>query len=184
MNVFDIICLILLTYAGWKAFRKGFIIEIFGILALFAGIYGGIYFSDGVARWLSENVKMKDEWLPAAAFTATFLIVLIAVYFLGRMITKLLDIASLSLVNKIAGAFFGVLKWALIISVALMLFHPLNEQVELISKETKESSLLYQPIHDLSSTVIPALKESDFYKYLQEQEWITKELTKSADGFI
>lgn len=184
MNVFDIICLILLAYAGWKAFRKGFVIEIFGILALFAGIYGGIHFSDGVAEWLSNSVKMKEEWLPAVAFTVTFLLVLVSVYFLGRMVTKLLDIASLSIFNKIAGAFFGILKYALIMSVILMLIHPLNEQLNFISDETKESSLLYQPLHDLSSTVIPAIKESDFYAYLEQQEWVPKELPFQLDEAI
>lgn len=182
MNVFDIICLVVLAFAGWKAFQKGFVIEIFGILALFAGIYGGIHFSDGMAKWLNQQVEIKEEWLPAAAFTLTFLIVLIAVYFLGRMITKLLDLAALSMLNKVAGACFGLLKSALIISVVLMLIHPLNETLNFISKETKENSLLYQPLHNLSGTVIPAIKESDFYEYLQGKDWIPKEMPFNTDA--
>lgn len=184
MNLFDIICLIILGFAAWKGFQKGFIVEVFGILALFAGIYGGIHFSDGVANWLQKSVDIKEEWLPAASFTITFIGVLVGIHFLAKAVTKLLNIAQLSIINKIAGALFGLLKAAMILSIILMLIHPLNEQIRLLSDDVKEESLFYHPIHDLSSTIVPAVKDSDFYHYLEKQGWVPKELPFNLDEII
>ena len=57
--------------------------------------------------------------------------------------------ASLGLFNKFLGALFGVLKWVILMSVALFFLGKLNNWVTIIDPEMMESSVLYQPITEL-----------------------------------
>ena len=166
MNVLDIIIAIPLLWAAYKGFKKGFIIEIFGLLALFAGIYGGIHLSDGVAEWLDQQFQINEKYLPAVSFAVTFLGVVILVFWLGKVIEKFIDLVAMKPINKIAGAVFSMLKYALIMSIVLGFLLPINQNLDLVKKETIRESLLTEPLHDFALVVIPAVKDSDFYKSL------------------
>jgi membrane protein required for colicin V production len=68
---------------------------------------------------------------------------------LARALTKIISKASLGLFNKFLGAFFGVLKWAILMSVALFFLRKLNTWVTIIDTEMMENSVLYEPITEL-----------------------------------
>ncbi len=176
MNYVDIVLFLLLAYGAWRGFKKGLIISIFSALALFAGLYGGIHFSDYAAQLLKNTFNLSAEWLPFASFALTFLAILVAVYLLGKAITKALKLVMLGTLNKIAGGIFGVLKMALIVSVSLLILHPLNTKLKVVNTETCEGSLLYHPMYKFSSTLIPAILSSDFYNYIENMEWVPEAL--------
>ena len=81
MNYLDFILLVPVVIGAWKGFKKGFIIEVFTLLALFAGIYGAIHFTDYIAEILKENLSVESEYMPIIAFLVTFLLVGAMVYF-------------------------------------------------------------------------------------------------------
>jgi membrane protein required for colicin V production len=78
-----------------------------------------------------------------------FIIIVYAISVLARALTKIISKASLGLFNKFLGAFFGVLKWAILISVALFFLGKLNTWVTIIDTEMMENSILYEPITEL-----------------------------------
>ncbi|MGB0422908.1 MAG: CvpA family protein [Flavobacteriales bacterium] len=166
MNAIDLILIIPLAWAAYKGFKKGFIIEIFSLLALFAGVYGGIHFSDGVANWLDQTIQIKEKYLPVVSFAVTFIGVVVLVFYLGKLIEKAINMAAMKPLNKLAGALFSVLKYGLIMSVILGFLLPINKNLDLIKQSTINESVLAKPIEGLATTVIPAVKESDFYKAL------------------
>ena len=163
MNYLDILLLIPIIIGGWRGFKKGFVIEIFTLLALLVGIYAGIHFSDFMATILLENVGIESEYLPAIAFTITFLLVGAMVYFAGKLVEKGLKIVALGMVNKIAGLFFGVVKMVFILSAVLVIFESYDEKGKFIPADLKTTSLLYGPIKQTSLTAIPALKYSNLF---------------------
>lgn len=166
MNWIDIVIGVPLIWAAYQGFKKGFVLEIFSLLALFAGIYGAVYFSDFTADWLKRNFELKDKYLSALSFTITFIGVIILVHFIGKAIEKVVNLAAMKLVNKLAGLLFSILKVGLIMSVVLNLLLPMNREAKLISSDVLNSSLLLSPVQAFAPTVIPAVKESDFYKSL------------------
>ncbi|NOQ72726.1 MAG: CvpA family protein [Crocinitomix sp.] len=159
----DILLLIPIIIGAWRGFKKGFVIEIFTLLALLVGIYAGIHFSDYMATILRDSVGIESEYLPAIAFTITFLLVGAMVYFLGKLIEKGLKIVALGMVNKIAGLFFGVVKMVFFLSAALVILESYDEKGKFIPANLKTDSLLYEPIKKTSLTAIPALKYSDLF---------------------
>ena len=61
--------------------------------------------------------------------------------------------------NRILGGFFGVLKTALILSVALNFFLKLNTGNTIARKETLDRSALFYPLLEMSDLIFPVLEE-------------------------
>ncbi len=163
MNFIDILFLIPIGYAVYKGFKNGFIIEVCTLLALLVGIYAGIHFSDGTANLLKTSWNIHSEYLPVIAFTITFLGVGALVFFGGKMLEKVVDIANLTPLNKFLGILFALIKIFYLLSVFIVLLESYDEKGDFIKEETKQDSLLYEPVKNLSLTTIPRIKESTIF---------------------
>jgi membrane protein required for colicin V production len=163
MNFIDILLLIPLIFAAWKGFQKGLIIEVFTLMAFFVGIYAGINFSDSAAEWLKEKFDLSSDYLPIAAFTVTFLVIGALVFFAGKAIEQVVKITALSPVNKMGGLLFGTVKMILILSVFLSVLESYSEKNNLISKATKEASILYKPVQTIGLYTVPGLRTSTIF---------------------
>lgn len=160
MNYIDIILGIFLLFAIWKGFRKGLIIEIFTLLALLVGIYAGINFSDWTSQKLTKNFDISGNYLPVIAFTITFLAVGAMVYFAGKALEKIVEVAHLSLVNRLLGILFSLIKTLYFLSIIIILIETYDERNKFVPKSLKQESLLYYPIQKIATTTIPKVKES------------------------
>lgn len=163
MNFIDVLFLIPIAYFSYKGFKNGLIIEVFTLLAFLVGIYAGINFSDGTASLLRNNWGFTSEYLPTIAFTITVLVVGAMVYFGGKFLEKIVDITGLSIANKMGGVALGFLKSLYLLSVLAVLMESYDEKNDFISEETKEQSLLYEPVKELSIQTIPHMKESSIF---------------------
>ena len=163
MNYIDILLLIPIIYAAWKGFKHGLIIEIFTLLALFVGIYVGIHFSDFTAKYLRESLGFESKYLPIIAFTLTFLGVGAMVYFLGKTIEKIIKITQLTPLNKFAGVFFSVVKYLYLLSTVLVILESYDQRIGFFPLKTKNESLLYKPVLQVSKVTIPGMQESSIF---------------------
>jgi len=163
MNFIDILLIIPLGYAAWQGFKKGFIIELFTLLALLVGIYAGIHFSDWTAQVIRENVEVEGKYLPVIAFSLTFLAVGAIVYFAGKMLEQMIKVVNLSPVNKILGIIFALIKMLYTLSIGIILLETYDERGEFFPEDIKSESLLYQPVKVIASATIPAIEESTIW---------------------
>jgi membrane protein required for colicin V production len=163
MNWLDILILIILAAAAWKGFRRGFVIEMASLLGLVLGIWAGIHLSERVIDALGLEVKGA-----AAAFLITFGLVLALVVLLGHLLTKAIDLASLSIPNKLAGIAFGVLRSAFTLSIALNLLHGWSTG-KFPPDELREQSRLQAPLMVLAPFVIPKLNETKWMEELKDE---------------
>lgn len=160
MNLLDIVFLILLGLSGWNGFKKGFVIEIFGFIALFAGLYAGILFSDWLSRIIIEDFGSDSKYVPIISFAIIFIAVGAMVYYVGKLVERLIKVVRLTPLNKAAGLFFGALKMAFYLGAGLILLESYDERSDILSEETKAGSLLYHPMKDMTRACIPAFDES------------------------
>jgi len=161
MAFLDIILGILLLIGLWKGLKNGLFVELASLVALIAGIYGAIHFSYIAGDYLSEKTDWNQQYLNLAAFAITFIIIVIAVHMAGKLLTKIASFAMLGLVNKLAGAVFGVLKVAVIVGALLVFFDRVNKSMGFISEESKNESVLYAPVKKIGAFVFNAvLKEN------------------------
>ncbi|MDE5638199.1 MAG: CvpA family protein, partial [Odoribacter sp.] len=79
------------------------------------------------------------------ALAVTFLVVVMLICVLGKVLTKIVDMVSLGLVNKLLGTCLGIAKYFIILCVILLIVDVLDERFHFISEETKKNSLLFHP---------------------------------------
>ncbi|MGK0457417.1 MAG: membrane protein required for colicin V production [Polaribacter sp.] len=157
MNIFDIIIAALLIFGFVRGVMKGLFVEVASLVALIAGVYGAIHFSYFIGDILNEYVSWSEEYVSLTAFAGTFIVIIIVIAFLGKILTKLADFASLGVINKILGGVFGALKIGLILSVVFIFFGKINDTIPFIKKKTLEESILYKPVKKVAPTIFPSI---------------------------
>ena len=183
MNFIDLLILVPLLLAAWKGFKRGFIIEIFIVLALLVGIYCGIHFSDYTSDLIKEKLNVSSIYLPLISFALTFTVIAVGIYFIGKMLEKVIKIAQLSLLNKLGGVFFSVVKTLYFMSTLFLLIASVQEKTEIIPTATLNESLLYTPVSKLSLATIPYLKESKLFitENLKSTSYTEKEVIRAKE---
>ncbi len=162
MNVIDIIILVILLFAAVRGFLKGLFDAVASLVAIVAGVFCAIHFSYYAENFLTSSVlEWSEQTNRIVAFAVTFLGVVLAVVFVGKILTKLADITALGLLNKILGAIFGVLKWAVLLSIIIMLFDKFNKTIPFVDKEMLETSVFYDPIKSIVPTLFPAILDDE-----------------------
>ena len=151
---------------------KGFFVEIASLIALVAGVYGAIHFSNYAATFIEKHSEWEEKTVHVVAFAVTFLIIVLVIALAGKALTKLADFAALGIVNKILGALFGAIKVALILSVILNVFDNMNRAIPLTDEKSIEDSMLYNPVKSLVPMIFPPIME---FKKEQEEELQTPE---------
>lgn len=168
MSFLDIVIGILLVWGLYKGLKNGLFVEIASLIALIAGIYGAIHFSYLAGYYLNEKVNWSETYVKVAAFLITFFLIVVAIHFAGRFLTKIADFAMLGLLNKIAGGIFGALKTAIILGALLIFFERLTSSFNFVDEETKKSSIFYEPVKEIGALVFSlVLEEKEASKELE-----------------
>ena len=170
MNIMDIVLIIPLLYGAWRAFRKGFIMALFTILALLIGLYAAFQFSDKFTRFISTQTNSMPEYLPAFSFLILFLLVGACIYFGGKALEQVIKIAQLSLVNKLLGAALGLIKWTYFIGGVLVFIDSVDLKEQFLTKELKTNSFVYQLTNGLISNSIPGAADTELYNQIKAAE--------------
>ena len=158
MNYIDLILGIILIIAAFQGFRQGFIVELASLAALVLGIWGAIRFSDWTADFITDITGYHSEYLSTIAFVVTFIAIVILVHILGKVLDTTVKAVALGFLNRLAGIIFGVLKTAVILSILLLLFEPIDENVHLLATRQKAESKIYEPMKQLVPTLFPFIK--------------------------
>lgn len=162
MNYIDIILGILLILGAINGFRKGLVVELASLAALILGIWGAIEFSYITTDFLIENFDFQTKYLNIISFAITFIVIVILVHVIASVINKVVEAAMLGFINRLAGLVFGLLKSALILSIVLVVFDKIDEDVNLLSDSKKNDSRLYEPIRSFAPSIFPFI---DFWNF-------------------
>ncbi len=155
MSVVDIVLGALILFGLIRGFMKGLFVEVASLIALVAGVYGAIHFSNFAAEFLQTKTDWNEKTINVTAFAITFIIIVLAIGIAGKALTKLANFAALGIINKLAGGAFGALKFALILSVILNIFDKFNNTITFLDADTKQESALYEPVKSLLPLIFP-----------------------------
>jgi len=126
MNLLDAFVAIWLCLGLIKGYRNGFFVELASLISIMLGIYVAIRFSFITKSYLEKEVSCDSKTLQVAAFALTFIIVIIVVSCLAKAFTSIANFASLGFLNNFLGAFIGLLRTILVVSILLNLFQKIN----------------------------------------------------------
>lgn len=161
MAIIDVFIILPIIWGGFMGFKKGLIIEVCSLIALGAGVYLGLKFSDLVSGWINSAMTVPSPYVNLVAFSIVFIAVILLVFFFAKILERGINLALLSPINKILGIVFGALKFALLTGVLLLVMEGYSEQSNKFIHDQKEDSLLYKPFTTLAKEVIPAFYGSE-----------------------
>ncbi|TGD58529.1 CvpA family protein [Flavobacterium humi] len=159
MEFIDFVLGTLLAFGCYKGLKNGLFVELASLVSFIAGIYFAIKFSYIASDFLAKNVHWSPKTVQVTAFILTLLLVVIAIHLLAKVFTGIASFAFLGWANALAGSFFGLLKTALFIGIMLSLFQKVNVNNMILSKETQENAILFNPCIKTSEFLLPVLTD-------------------------
>lgn len=166
MNYLDIIFVIPLLWGLYKGVTRGLVVEAATLAAFFLAVWVAVHFCDWLSGIFHEKFGSTTEYLPLIAFAVLFLGVLVLVFFVAKLAERTVKAGGLSVINKLLGGLFGILKFSLILSLVIFIFEAVEKSYPMIRSDTKSGSLLYDPIAKVAPAVIPGLKGAEITKYI------------------
>jgi len=159
MNYLDFIIAVPLIWGAYKGFQRGIIFEIAMIIGLVLGLYLAFKTSSLFEGLVGKYLDASGKTLHYMSFFIVFIAVILIMVLLAKLLEGLLKIGNLNVFNKVFGALFGILKFAIVVSVIFSVFRPVDAHLGLLSAKTKSSSYLYQPVVHVTKYLFPALKD-------------------------
>src|ERR1035437_9168244 len=142
MNLVDIVLVVLIVGAAINGFVKGFFVELASILSLILGIWAAVKFSGFVQEWLSKYLTWSHDSMRLASFILIFVFVVILVHLIATLTEKFVKAIALSIFSRLAGAIFGAIKAAFIISLLMIVISKIEDfTVTIIRSEEHTSEL-------------------------------------------
>lgn len=163
MNKADLVIALILAVGTFAGYRRGFLLELFFLLAVILGVFIGFKMMGEGVDYLAREFNADKTMLPYISFAVIFLIVMVVVSLIGRMIKDSVDKTFLGRMDALAGAALGLVKFAFGVSVMIWLI----EAFEISLPEGwKEESTLYP----MAARVAPTLSEyfGEFLPFFKE----------------
>ena len=162
MTWFDIVVLAICGVSCVRGYMTGFVMQ----LASLVGVVLGAIFAGTMAEKIYPHLDalLHDTVNVAGplSYVVGFIVILIAVYLIGRLVDSLMTVTLLSTANKIAGAAFCLGKWILLISILLNLMVGFDINKKIVKAEIREKSKSYPILIVIAQIVIPYLRFEEF----------------------
>ena len=128
MKIIDIILILILLFGAYRGYQKGLLLEILTFLALIIAIISAFHLLHSGVKWLSDYFS-ETKLLPYISFILIFLLVFTGIFFLSKVLKRIIDYTLLGSFDKYAGALLGTCQIAFAVSMVLWLSH--NAHIDL-----------------------------------------------------
>lgn len=159
----DIVLLALLTWYGFKGYRKGIVQVLFSTIAMIAATLGALKLSGKLSGYFFQKDSDISPWLPVLSFILVFAAILFLVYLISKTVDSSLKKVRLGWLNRLAGMALYILIISFVFSTVLWI----GDKVNLIKPETKAASVTYPLIAPIApigfeffGTILPFVKSS------------------------
>ena len=180
MGSLDLFLAGVLGIGVWRGMRTGALRQLVGTAGWVVAFIVGTALMTPIGLVVSESLGTSERTAPVIGFIVTFGAVVAGLMALAHGVRKTLEAVKLGGIDKLAGAAVGGLRAAFGLSVILLAgaVAPIpGGGPVLISEETREASLLYQPIEaiapelwDIVRKITPGMQEAIVDKFHAWQE--------------
>ena len=158
MEIIDWIIIGVVAVGTVLGFAKGALRQIATLVGLVAGLL--------LARalYLTVGERMAVEFGTSAtvaqiiAFFLIWILVPIALLWVASLLTRVLEVVHLGILNRLAGAVLGGVKYALLASLVIQLIEFIDPKDQLLSQDLKKTSVLYYQMEEVGNFFVPTIK--------------------------
>ncbi len=119
MAAIDILFLALVAVGGYMGFTKGVVAQVGSIAAVVIGVIAARLLGPAFTTLISDGSSSLDA---VAGYGVAFIVAYLAVFVIARIMKLTVHSLHLGIVDRLAGAAFRVLEWALMLSLALNVY--------------------------------------------------------------
>lgn len=156
MNVLDLIVALVLVWALFDGWRRGFVLQLCSLAGLGVGIWLAVRYGALAGLWL----RLDPQIASVGGFVAVLVVAMIAVGLCGMVIRALFRMVGFGLPDRLLGVAVAVVKYALLLSLLFSAFDRIDEERRLISRETIEESKCYRPVAGLADRIFPLVEQA------------------------
>ena len=158
MEIIDWIIIGVIAVGTVLGFSKGALRQIATLVGLVAGLLlaRALYFTVGERMAVEFGTSATVSQI--IAFFLIWILVPIALLWVASLLTRVLEVVHLGILNRLAGAVLGGVKYALIVSLAIQLVQFIDPKDQLLPKGTKEKSAMYYPMEEVGEVFVPTIK--------------------------
>lgn len=171
LTIFDMLILGITLFLGLKGLLRGFIKEVFGIIAIIGSIFIASRVSVEIGNLIAPILGLTGK---SSISLLGFIIALIGfwliIYLIGMLVSNILSVSGLGIFDRILGYVFGCAKVFMILSVIIYAICQVNSFKIALNKHT-EGSIIMPYLQGVGSTIL----KLDTTK-------ITDTIEKSADS--
>ncbi len=147
----DLIFLAFLFLGSYSGYKRGFILEVIGIIGIFVGLYIALKLLKWSLGYVIRIFPGFGNFLPLFLFVFLFVLILIFVNVLGKMLKKFIDATIFGPFDNLAGAVMGFFLWSFMISLALWIMTQANIH---LPETWVQKSYVYPYIVKIAPTLI------------------------------
>lgn len=159
MTTIDYIIVAIILIGTIQGFLKGFLRQLATVVGLLIGLVAARALYVSLAEKISPVLDSSMTVAQVISFIAIWLIVPMVCLLLASMFTKALEAVSLGWINRLLGLILGALTWVLLLGLLANILDYLDNSNLLLSQTIKGESVLYYPIKNFISSLIPVAKE-------------------------
>ncbi|GAB4132714.1 MAG: hypothetical protein OHK0045_14810 [Raineya sp.] len=151
MNSLDLFILIPVLWGAHKGYQSGLLMTALSLISFIVAIILGFKFWVVTLKLLKPIMgNMSESIMPYVAFVATFAVCFFLANRFARYLKNTLDATVLGSFDNLLGAGLGGLKFAFFVSLFLMVFHKVGNQITPKNNELTKGSLLYPVVEPLA----------------------------------
>ncbi len=150
MNSLDIYILIPIVFGFIIGIFRGMVKEIISLMVIFIGILFSRNLAPFISVWLMKWFKISVTSVQPISIIIAFLLIAIVLIIIGKIIHKMVKALSLGSINAVIGGIISTIKYALIVSVLLVLLEALDNQFAFLDENLKSESTLYRPVKNFA----------------------------------
>ena len=160
MNTLDIILLVLFIPGIIRGLTKGFLEQAISLVGIFLSVFLAYKFYGKVGELIGPVLGITDTALEIVSFVLILIVALVVLILLAKLLTKVMEMATLGWLNRVLGLVLSIFVTALVLGLLITVFDGLNEKFELAKDSPLISgSMMYSLLRDFTNVAFPFLKE-------------------------
>ncbi|MDO4949537.1 MAG: CvpA family protein [Bacteroidales bacterium] len=159
MGTLDIILWVLIAIGVIEGLLKGALKQVAWIVGLIVGLLVARGLYSMVGATIAPMVGVPITIANILAFILIWIIVPFAFLGVAMLLTKALKAVHLGWLNRVLGAVVGALKFILMAGMIIHALEFVDPHEGIVTAELKSDSMLYQPIHESVSVIMPVIEK-------------------------
>lgn len=153
----DLLLLVPLVYGGVRGLYNGLVKTLGSFIGLVISVLVAYLYADALSEIIIQLFVLTVEQSYIASYVILLLVSLLVCTLIIKALDGLVSFVSLGWVNKLLGAIFGVLKYAVFLSLIINLVEIVDEHYKKTPSDTdaRTNSVVYQTVKSVVPSLMP-----------------------------